>query len=50
MKVNAIGKIFDYLDTEKHFIKGNLIRLEEFDLCSHEAFEIYKEIEEGVYI
>lgn len=50
MKINAIGKIFDYLDSTKTFIKGTLIRLEDFDLCSHEAFEIYKEIEEGVYI
>lgn len=50
MTINAIGTIADYLQNILTYISGNLIRLEELDLNSNEAFEIYNEIVKGVYI
>lgn len=50
MNVNAVGNITTYQQSEKTFIKGQLIRLEDLNLCTHEANEIYNEIMEGVYI
>ena len=50
MTINAIGHIEDYQQQEKTFIKGLLIRIENLDATSHEAMEIYKELEKGVYI
>lgn len=38
------------MQNDKTFISGDLIRLEELDTCSNEAFEIYNEIKKGVYI
>ena len=50
MTVNAIGSINGYKQSNLTFIKGQIIRLEDLDLDSHEAFEIYDEIRKGVYI
>lgn len=54
MTLNVIGTIANfktnYGSASKHFYKGAIIRLENLGLASHEAYEIYKEIEEGVYI
>lgn len=50
MTVNAIGSINGYKQSTLTFIKGQIIRLEDLDLDSHEAFEIYDEIRKGVYI
>lgn len=37
-------------DNDKHFYKGMLIRLDDLQMCTHEAQEIYNEITKGVYI
>ncbi len=50
MSVEAIGFIKNYLLSNKQFLSGKIIRLEDLGLNSHEAFEIYNEIEKGVYI
>jgi hypothetical protein len=56
MTTMAIGKIEDYIDpTEKHFIKGQIIRFEQpygggLRDDSHIADEIYKELVKGVYL
>lgn len=50
MRVEAIGYIKNYLLENKQFISGKIIRLEDLNLNSHEAYEIFNEIEKGVYI
>ena len=50
MAVEAIGFIKNYLLEDKQFLSGKIIRLEDLNLNSHEAFEIFNEIEKGVYI
>ena len=50
MTVNAIGTINEYLQQDKTFIQGQLIRLEGTGLTSHEIDEIYQELNKGVYI
>lgn len=50
MKVNNIGSIQEYLQAEKTYISASLIRLEDLDMPTHEANEIYDEILKGVYI
>lgn len=50
MNIKAVGNIAGYMQSDKTFISGDLIRLEELDMCSNEAFEIYNEIKKGVYI
>ena len=40
----------NYGSNDKHFYRGELIRLEAINLPSHEAYEIYQEMEKGVYI
>lgn len=50
MKVNNIGTIAEYIQTEKTYISGSLIRLEGLDCQMHEAQEIYDEIMKGVFI
>ena len=50
MNVNAIGTIQEYLQSDKTFICGDLIRLEDTGLSAHEVNEIYKILKEGVYI
>lgn len=50
MRVNAIGSISEYLQDTRTFISASLIRLEELNVPTHEANEIYDEIMKGVYI
>lgn len=50
MTVNAIGSIQEYLQPEKTFISGTLIRLEDSGLPNNELYEIYDELKKGVYI
>lgn len=51
MTVNTIGTISEYkLNTQRTFIQGKMLRLENSDLCSHEWLEIYYRLQEGVYI
>ena len=51
MTVMKIGKMSDYIaESEKTFIKGQIIRLENLPEASDVAYEIYNEIKKGVYI
>ena len=50
MSVGAIGLLSDYVKTERTFIKGQLIRYGGIDLDDHEAEELAKEFNMGVYI
>lgn len=50
MRVNAIGSISEYLQDTRSFISASLIRLEELNVPTHVANEIYDEIMKGVYI
>lgn len=50
MTINAIGSIGEYIQDEKTYISGSLIRLEGLDCQMHEAQEIYDEIMKGVFI
>ena len=50
MTINAIGNIEEYIQSEKNYLAASLIRLEDLDMPTHEANEIYDEILKGVYI
>lgn len=50
MVVNAIGTLSEYIDTVRTFISASLIRLEDLNVPTHEANEIYDEMMKGVYI
>lgn len=50
MTVNAIGSIEDYIKSDKTFISGSIIRLEEMEMPTHELNELYNEVLKGVYI
>lgn len=50
MTINAVGSIVEYLQSQKTYVSGSLIRLEELNMPTHEANEIYNEILKGVYI
>lgn len=50
MSVGAIGLLGDYIKSERTFIKGQLIRYGGIDLDDHEAEELAKEFNMGVYI
>ena len=50
MNINAIGSISDYKQDSRTFIKGTFIRLENSDLAGNELYEIYSEMNKGVYI
>lgn len=50
MRIEAIGKMEDYIQEEKTYISGSLIRLQDFDMPTHELNEIYDELVKGVYI
>lgn len=51
MTVMTIGTIRQYLDEqEKHYFKGQLIRLESLSEDTHLVQEIYSELNKGVYI
>ena len=49
MTIMKIGKLTDYLLGEDKFYKGQLIRLN-IKLDSHMAYEIYNELNKGVYL
>ena len=51
MTVMKIDHIANYISgTEKRFIKGQLIRLDDIVNDSHMAYSIYEEISQGVYL
>ena len=50
MTVMKIGKLNDYLLGEDHFYKGQIIRLSDIKVDGHMAFEIYNELNKGVYL
>ena len=50
MTIMKIGKLNDYLLGEDNFYKGKLIRLPDVKLDGHMAFEIYNELNKGVYL
>ena len=50
MNVNAIGIISSYQLSDRTFIQGTLLRLEDTGLETHEVGEIYRILKEGVYI
>lgn len=50
MNIQAIGTIEDYLQTERTYISGSLIRLESFNMPTHELNEVYNELTKGVFI
>ena len=50
MTIMKIGKLNDYLLGEDNFYKGQLIRLPDSNIDGHMAFEIYNELNKGVYL
>ena len=50
MTIMKVGKLNDYLLGEDNFYKGKLIRLQDVKLDGHMAFEIYNELNKGVYL
>ena len=50
MTIMKIGKLNDYLLGEDKFYKGQLIRLPDVKIDGHMAFEIYNELNKGVYL
>jgi hypothetical protein len=50
MTIMKVGKLNDYLLGEDNFYKGKLIRLPDVKLDGHVAFEIYNELNKGVYL
>ena len=50
MTVMKVGKLNDYLLGEDNFYKGKLIRLPDVKIDGHMAFEIYNELNKGVYL
>ena len=50
MTVMKIGQLNNYLLGEDNFYKGRLIRLPEVRVDGHMAFEIYNELNKGVYL
>jgi len=50
MTVMKIGKLNDYLLGQDNFYKGQLIRLSDIKVDGHMAFEIYNELNKGVYL
>ena len=49
MTIMKIGKLTDYILGEDKFYKGQLIRLN-IKVDSHMAYEIYNELNKGVYL
>ena len=50
MTIMKIGKLNDYLLGVDNFYKGQLIRLPDSKIDGHMAFEIYNELNKGVYL
>ena len=50
MTIMKVGQLNNYLLGEDNFYKGRLIRLPEVRVDGHMAFEIYNELNKGVYL
>lgn len=50
MTIMKVGKLNDYLLGKDNFYKGKIIRLPDVKLDGHMAFEIYNELNKGVYL
>lgn len=50
MTIMKVGQLSDYLLGKDNFYKGKLIRLPDVKLDGHMAFEIYNELNKGVYL
>ena len=50
MTVMKVGQLSDYTLGEDNFYKGKVIRLPDVKLDGHMAFEIYNELNKGVYL
>ena len=50
MNVSAYGTIQEYLQLERTFIQGTIIRLEDNEINNHELSELNNELMKGVYI
>ena len=50
MTVMKVGQLNNYLLGEDNFYKGQLIRLPDVRIDGHMAFEIYNELNKGVYL
>lgn len=50
MTIMKVGKLNDYLLGKDNFYKGKLIRLPDVKIDGHMAFEIYNELNKGVYL
>jgi len=50
MTIMRIDKIVNFIADEPSFIKGQIIRLDGLNEANQVAYEIYKEIEKGVYM
>ena len=50
MTIMKVGQLNNYLLGEDNFYKGQLIRLPEVRIDGHMAFEIYNELNKGVYL
>ena len=50
MTIMKVGQLSDYILGEDNFYKGKIIRLPDVKLDGHMAFEIYNELNKGVYL
>ena len=50
MTIMKVGQLNNYLLGEDNFYKGQLIRLPDVRIDGHMAFEIYNELNKGVYL
>lgn len=50
MNIHAIGSIGDYQQDTRTFIQATPIRLENTELAGNESYEIFNELQKGVYI
>ena len=50
MTIMKVGKLNDYSLGEGNFYKGQIIRLPDSRIDGHMAFEIYNELNKGVYL
>lgn len=50
MTIQAVGSVGQFQQTDRTFIKGKVIRLEDLDTESHTLYDIYDELNKGVFI
>ena len=50
MTIMKIGKLRDYLLGSNKFYKGQLIRMDDIKADGHTLYEIYNELNKGVYL